>query len=1276
MSDKRKVPNLQSGKVASSKSGNGTSSSLSARSARSKPKATKHKGLPEKKKGEVVSTIQEDVAWSAEELPGEAIEQSFEKTVPMEVETAQSAATEDVAPAESPTAGAASAASAASAATPLAILADNASVADASLPLKPELPRMPTKPGLPRMPTKPQLKLVSGAETEAAEASHAAEKLVEEPEAPSAGPAAALSANPSLPSAPAIDSTLIDTDVQPAAKPSALAAVTEAEKGPSFRNGERAFMLNPYYRDGTRLRVAPEASAAFNEQFVLNDYEVEVLDVTRTGGGGENDGAPEEWALIRSCGDEATKDTAVQGWVRAVNLTRIRRAVGLPGLEQIAQMACDALAAREKEVLELEAQLSRREDEIATLKSKLAAAVAEAAENAKMVQEASSSSSSSSSSSAAAAAVAAVDADAANAAPAISTPARVPAGAPWQVDLRVGDRMHMNNPFFSDGTRLRIGPSADAEFFSPTRFILNDEEVEIVAVDATGEFVEVKSTQLPSAESAESETGQPPVQGWVRARNVTKHKRESGLAGLKRQISEQLIQEAAKVVPSAPPSAEPSAGAEGASMSQSDASAYAAAHAAMAAAERAAHVASHLKHALEKANLRLMVLFRDWDADGSGAIDRSELSHALESLGLTMNKAEVDAIFDIWDTDGSGGIEFKELEYALKSGARRMALSQGSIAKRQSAKDIQKALREKLQGPRRGAVGFKGAGADKQVAAGGAARGGTAGGGLVRSRTKGKSSAALTGVDGGAAQEGEASEAEEEEGEEAEGVWTALKWLSALEIPKVVRAALKLPRRSQQSAFDYVRSLRRETIEQLLRDAELGGLVAVLVEGAGRLRAQRASSSVQLNDKFASSAKFQMSYGSLSLFYGGLESLIGPPVMVKDPERVDAATGEMEATLYKAMANEHTDVENLKDVDITFHTTNGMATTSMLEWEIVTSPSKNRESEYPERTGLREQSPEFCRRFVPLKELKERMEADTNRRLIQAEHAPMIEEELIAGRLYTGPMYMKYNLVLRAQSKDPYLVEQFNQVCRGNKYATSIHAINSCVLKLSKLTKACKVYRGVKDAMLPKEFWVPNDMGVRGGIEYGFSSTTTDKSQALEYATGGMGADSADGEGTAMVIFEMQMGMVDRGAELSWLSQYPHEREVLLPPLTGVEALSSDVEGQLLVIQSRLSLNLAAQTLEQVRRAPTPIWCRASSVSPAAVLLAHSLPSLRSGRCSRAATRCSWTWPTASSSSFVTCSRATRRPSGSHSTSFERRWTTFIATTRSSGSTTTTTSRE
>ena len=31
------------------------------------------------------------------------------------------------------------------------------------------------------------------------------------------------------------------------------------------------------------------------------------------------------------------------------------------------------------------------------------------------------------------------------------------------------------------------------------------------------------------------------------------------------------------------------------------------------------------------------------------------------------------------------------------------------------------------------------------------------------------------------------------------------------------------------------------------------------------------------------------------------------------------------------------------------------------------------------------------------------------------------------------------------------------------------------------------------------------------------------------------------------LVFEMQMGLVDRGAELGWISQYPHEAEVRAP---------------------------------------------------------------------------------------------------------------------------------
>ena len=94
-------------------------------------------------------------------------------------------------------------------------------------------------------------------------------------------------------------------------------------------------------------------------------------------------------------------------------------------------------------------------------------------------------------------------------------------------------------------------------------------------------------------------------------------------------------------------------------------------------------------------------------------------------------------------------------------------------------------------------------------------------------------------------------------------------------------------------------------------------------------------------------------------------------------------------------------------------------------------------------------------------ELNERI---ANSRLRKEGHNELIEEEVLAGRLYTGPMYQKYNAVLRSKSKVPFLVGQAKELTKGNDYVTTIHAINSCVLKLSKLTKAGNVWRGIKDA--------------------------------------------------------------------------------------------------------------------------------------------------------------------------------------------------------------------
>jgi hypothetical protein len=69
--------------------------------------------------------------------------------------------------------------------------------------------------------------------------------------------------------------------------------------------------------------------------------------------------------------------------------------------------------------------------------------------------------------------------------------------------------------------------------------------------------------------------------------------------------------------------------------------------------------------------------------------------------------------------------------------------------------------------------------------------------------------------------------------------------------------------------------------------------------------------------------------------------------------------------------------------------------------------------------------------------------------------------QVVAGRLYSGPMYTKYNSVLRWHSRNDFLRAQCGKLgVDGASYATTIHSINSLVIKGSKLQVVAKVYRG------------------------------------------------------------------------------------------------------------------------------------------------------------------------------------------------------------------------
>tara|TARA_B110001452_G_scaffold152699_1_gene127039 strand:+ start:650 stop:1222 length:573 start_codon:yes stop_codon:yes gene_type:complete len=143
--------------------------------------------------------------------------------------------------------------------------------------------------------------------------------------------------------------------------------------------------------------------------------------------------------------------------------------------------------------------------------------------------------------------------------------------------------------------------------------------------------------------------------------------------------------------------------------------------------------------------------------------------------------------------------------------------------------------------------------------------------------------------------------------------------------------------------------------------------------------------------------------------------------------------------------------------------------------------------------------------------------------------------------------------VLRGvHGKVPFFHQKWRDLCKDNKYTTTMHVISAALGKLSLLVSCQKVYRGMSGGALPESFRKPDALNFRGGIEFGFMSTvlplrleqtqqhtrnrllmasfvhwqTTNRAVAVEYAQGDGG-----------IVFEISMGFVDKGAELGWLSQ-------------------------------------------------------------------------------------------------------------------------------------------
>ena len=164
--------------------------------------------------------------------------------------------------------------------------------------------------------------------------------------------------------------------------------------------------------------------------------------------------------------------------------------------------------------------------------------------------------------------------------------------------------------------------------------------------------------------------------------------------------------------------------------------------------------------------------------------------------------------------------------------------------------------------------------------------------------------------------------------------------------------------------------------------------------------------------------------------------------------------------------------------------------------------------------------------------------------IAQRKNLGLVEAEIIALRLWTGPMFQRYAFLLRAVmdkiSGPP--TAAITPFC----YTTTIHALNSGIVKLSKTQRArCIVYRGLHLDQ-PKCGYAPFTQG----MEICPMAFTTDLSLAERYGRGDGGVLLESDQASAA-----ESGEPGGGACIGWLSQFPHEYEVLFPALSCLQCI-------------------------------------------------------------------------------------------------------------------------
>jgi hypothetical protein len=235
------------------------------------------------------------------------------------------------------------------------------------------------------------------------------------------------------------------------------------------------------------------------------------------------------------------------------------------------------------------------------------------------------------------------------------------------------------------------------------------------------------------------------------------------------------------------------------------------------------------------------------------------------------------------------------------------------------------------------------------------------------------------------------------------------QWASILPLAQVLADCM--PSRNEEDPLQAISRLSRSEIQVITR-CYSQGLAKLLEDEAYKLKRAYEDMDVKMGTAGQSEApsKYEvvsnMSCGLIEDFHSGLRSRIGDAFL----------------DFLKAMEAEHCHTPDSKKMFLTRNY--GIRTCPDNEWCIVV----NNDTNLADMRG--------DRRIPDIHDLLQ---------LEQARGAHMTKEEMIAVVLYTGPMYEKYNCVLRRWPEKDYK----EMVDAGATFTTTIHVLVSAVQKLA-----------------------------------------------------------------------------------------------------------------------------------------------------------------------------------------------------------------------------------